>query len=131
MLPMPNQGHLKPMLKLAELLCHASFQVTFINTEYVNETFVSSIDIQAFSRRFPGFRDAAKPALFEVMVSLMRQQQPPTCIIADGIMSCSAIDAGKEFGAPVLAFRTSSACCIWTYFHLSMLIQEGEVPLQG
>ncbi|KAK8617222.1 hypothetical protein V6N13_080140 [Hibiscus sabdariffa] len=153
-LPIPAQGHVKPMLKLAELLSHSSCRVTFINTEYVHTTFLSSVDIHAFSRRFPKFRfvsipdglppdsprsgkgifdvlfslrDTAKAALLEVLVSL---RQPPTCIIADGIMCCAAIEAGEEFGVPVLAFRTYSACCTWTYFHLSMLLQEGEVPLQ-
>ncbi|KAL4347079.1 hypothetical protein GQ457_17G007010 [Hibiscus cannabinus] len=138
-LPIPAQGHVKPMLKLAELLSHSSFRVTFINTEYVHTTFLSSVDIHSFSRRFPKFRfvsipdglppdsprsgkgiidvllslrDTAKASLLEVLVSL---RQPPTCIIADGIVCCAAIDAGEEFGVPVWAFRTYSACCTWTF----------------
>ncbi|MBA0697907.1 hypothetical protein Goari_021426 [Gossypium aridum] len=156
-LPIPAQGHLKPMLKLAELLSYASFQITFLNTEYFHHKFLSSIDIHAFSRRFPKFQfvtipdgippdsprpgksiahslisltDAAKPAVVEVLVSLRSKSGwPPTCIIADGIMSSAAVAAGEEFGIPVLAFRTYSACCTWTYFHLSNLIEGGEVPL--
>ncbi|XVF08198.1 hypothetical protein REPUB_Repub06bG0205600 [Reevesia pubescens] len=163
-LPFPAQGHVKPMLKLAELLSYADFQITFINTEYVHDRCLSSLDIQGFYSRFPKFqflsipdglaphhprsskhirdllftiRAASKPAFRELLISLISpkpagrlQQQPPTCIIADGIMSCSAIDTAEEFGVPVFAFRTFSACCIWTYFHLFKLIEEGEVPLQ-
>ncbi|XWS55624.1 hypothetical protein CRYUN_Cryun09bG0016800 [Craigia yunnanensis] len=159
-LPFPVQGHVKPMLKLAELLSYASFQVTFINTEYLHDRFIPSIDIQAFYRRCPKFqflsitdglppdhprstkdlvdlfssiRVATKPALRQLLVSLSRKagrQQHPTCIIADGTMSSSAIDAAEEFGIPVLIFRTYSACCTWIFFHLSKLIEEGEVPLQ-
>ncbi|XWS67154.1 hypothetical protein CRYUN_Cryun05aG0262900 [Craigia yunnanensis] len=156
-LPFPVQGHVKPMLKLAELLSYASFQVTFINTEYVHDRFLPSIDIQAFYRRCPKFqflsipdglpsdnprstkdllfsiRAATKPAFRQLLLSLDRKagrQQHPTCIIADGIMSSSAIDVAEEFGIPVLAFRTFSACCTWTYFHLLKLVEEGEVPLQ-
>ncbi|XVF08195.1 hypothetical protein REPUB_Repub06bG0205300 [Reevesia pubescens] len=158
-LPFPVQGNLKPMLKLAELLSYADFQVTFINTEYVQDRLLPSIDIQAFQSRFPKFqflsipdglppnhprsikhildvflstRAVTKPALLELLISLSHKAaaQPPTCIIADGIMSSSAIDAAEEFGIPVLAFRTYSACCTWTYFHLLKLIEEGEVPLQ-
>jgi hypothetical protein len=33
-LPFPAQGHIKPLLTLAELLCHASIHVTFLNTEH-------------------------------------------------------------------------------------------------
>lgn len=153
-LPIPAQGHLKPMLKLAELLSYASFRITFLSTEYIH-----SIDIHAFSRRFPKFQfvtipdglppdsprpvksiphylfsltAAAKPAVVEVLFSLRSQSGwPPTCIIADGIMSSAAVAAGEEFGIPVLAFRTYSACCTWTYFHLSNLVEGGEVPLPG
>ncbi|TYI87608.1 hypothetical protein E1A91_D04G147800v1 [Gossypium mustelinum] len=119
-LPIPAQGHLKSMLKLAELLSYASFQITFLNTEYFHHTFLSSIDIHAFSRRFPKFQFVtipdAKPAVVEVLVSLRSKSgRPPTCIIADGIIVCCS-------------FRTYSACCTWTYFHLSNLI-GGEVPL--
>ncbi|TYH77467.1 hypothetical protein ES332_D04G157100v1 [Gossypium tomentosum] len=140
-LPIPAQGHLKSMLKLAKLLSYASFQITFLNTEYFHHTFLSSIDIRAFSRRFPKFQfvtipdgippdsprsgksiahylisltDAAKPAVVEVLVSLRSKSgRPPTCIIADGIIVCCCC---------------CCACCTWTYFHLSNLI-GGEVPL--
>ncbi|XWS55594.1 hypothetical protein CRYUN_Cryun09bG0014100 [Craigia yunnanensis] len=150
-LPFPAKGHVKPMLKLAELLSYARFQVTFINTEYVHDRFIPSIDIQAFYRRCPKFQflsitDGLPPdhprstkdlvdlfSSIRVATKLFRKagrQQHPTCIIADGIMSSSAIDAAEEFGIPVLVFRTYSACCTWTYFHLLKLIEEGEVPLQ-
>ncbi|GLT92626.1 hypothetical protein SLE2022_104550 [Rubroshorea leprosula] len=33
-LPFPAQGHIKPMLCLAELLCHAGLHVTFVNTHH-------------------------------------------------------------------------------------------------
>ncbi|XVE96982.1 hypothetical protein REPUB_Repub02eG0271100 [Reevesia pubescens] len=156
-LPFPVQGHVKPMLKLAEILSYASFQVTFINTEYVHDRFLPSIDIKVFHSRFPKFqflsipdglpsehprsgknildlllsiRAATKPEFRELLISLSRRQQPPTCIIADGILSSSAIDVAEEFGIPILAFRTYSACCTWTHFHLLKLIEAGEVPFQ-
>jgi hypothetical protein len=42
-----------------------------------------------------------------------------------------AIDIAKELTIPIITFRTFSASCTWTYFHLTKLIEEGEVPLQG
>ncbi|GMJ12138.1 UDP-glucosyl transferase 85A3 [Hibiscus trionum] len=153
-LPFPALGHVKPMLKLAELLSHATFHVTFINTEYIHHRLLPSIDLDAFHRRFPNFHfltipdglpphhtrtvadlfssigSATTSALRQLRVSEDLLCRTTTCIIADGIMSSSAVIAGEEFGIPVLAFRTFSACCTWIYFHLSKLIEEGEVPLQ-
>ncbi|KAL4325632.1 hypothetical protein GQ457_11G007270 [Hibiscus cannabinus] len=153
-LPFPALGHVKPMLKLAELLSHATFQVAFINTEYIHHLLLPSIDLDAFLRRFPNFHfltipdglpphhprfsvdllssigSATATALRQPMVSDYLLSRTTTCIIADGIMSSSAVSAGEEFGIPVLAFRTFSACCTWVYFHLWKLIEEGEVPFQ-
>ncbi|XVE76472.1 hypothetical protein DITRI_Ditri12bG0176000 [Diplodiscus trichospermus] len=155
-LPFPALGHIKPMLELAALLSHASFQITFINTQHIHERFLST----GMLARHPEFqfltipdvlpRDHSrsgpmsladvllsigaviKPAIREHLVSLCNKKerwQPATCIIEDGILSSSVIDVAEEFQIPVFAFRTSSACCIWTYFHLPTLIEEGDVPV--
>jgi hypothetical protein len=42
-----------------------------------------------------------------------------------------AIDAAKELGIRVIAFRTFSACCLWSYFCLPNLVQEGQLPVNG
>ncbi|KAE8663028.1 UDP-glucosyl transferase 85A3, putative isoform 2 [Hibiscus syriacus] len=152
-LPFPALGHIKPMLKLAELLSHAGLQVTFINTQHIHHLLLPSIDTDALYRRFPNFNFLSIPdglpphhprtflnifpsissatvtALCHMLVSDL-SCTTTTCIIADGIMSSSVVTAGEEFGIPVLAFRTFSACCTWANFHLSKLIEEGEVPLQ-
>lgn len=157
-LPFPAQGHIKPMLNLAEILSHAGFQATFVNTEHNHHRIIHNTDIHD---RFPKFqfksipdgfpsdhlrsdllyirdffrscRVAFKPALRELLISLKEEKgpcQPPTCMIADGIM-CFAIDVAEEFEISTIFFRTFSAHCLWTYFHLSKLIEEGEVPFQG
>ncbi|KAJ0088943.1 hypothetical protein Patl1_31757 [Pistacia atlantica] len=159
-LPFPAQGHIKPMLSLAELLSHAGFHATFINTDYNNDRLLHNSDISSFHSRFPKFqfisipdglppdhprsgrlyirdlfqssRTVFKPALRQLLISLKEGKGPcqlPTCIIADGIL-CFAIDVAQEFEIPTLSFRTYSAHCLWTYFHLSKLIEEGEVPFQ-
>ncbi|KAJ0028160.1 hypothetical protein Pint_35286 [Pistacia integerrima] len=81
-----------------------------------------------FSRVGP----CSMPALRQLLISLKEGKGPcqlPTCIIADGIL-CFAIDVAQEFEIPTLSFRTYSAHCLWTYFHLSKLIEEGEIPFQ-
>ncbi|CAI9766241.1 unnamed protein product [Fraxinus pennsylvanica] len=156
LLPFPAQGHIKPMLVLAQLLCHGgSFNITFVNTEHNHRRLLNLIDQPAFSRRFPTLQfmsipdglqpehpragpsavdlffstsSVSKPEFRNLIVSL---SQEPTCIIADGIMSF-AVDVADELGIPVITFRTYSATCTWVYFHLQKLIQNGEIPvLQG
>ncbi|KAK1562529.1 hypothetical protein Q3G72_013429 [Acer saccharum] len=154
-LPFPAQGHIKPMMKLAELLNHASSQVTFVNTNRNHDRLISHIDLTSFHDRSPKFlfksipdglrpeetisilnilqvldtlQAVARPAFRELLISIISDQCRPTCIIADGIMSFAAIDVAEELGIPVITFRTYSASCTWTYFHLSKLVENGEVP---
>ncbi|XVF76731.1 hypothetical protein PTKIN_Ptkin13bG0290200 [Pterospermum kingtungense] len=152
-LPFAALGHIKPMLELAQLLSHAGFQVTFINTQHIHQRFLST----GLLAQYPEFqfltipdglpRDhprpsladvflsqvaLIKPALREHLLSLCKKNepwQPASCIIEDGILSSAVIDVAEEFQIPVFALRTSSACCIWTYFHLPKLIEEGDVPV--
>ncbi|KAI5561154.1 hypothetical protein BDE02_16G095500 [Populus trichocarpa] len=159
-LPFPAQGHVKPMLMLAELLSHAGFEATFINSNHIQHRLEHSTDIATMYCRFPKFqfrsipdglpsdhprsgssisqlliasRDETRTEFRNLLVNLGQKNgrwEPPTCIIADGIMSF-AIDIAEELTIPVITFRTFSACCTWTYFHLTKLVEEGEVPFQG
>lgn len=51
LLPFPAQGHINPMLTLAQLLCHSGIHVSFLNTE-INHRLLTS-QRQALSARFP------------------------------------------------------------------------------
>ena len=46
MLPFPLLGHIKPMLSIAQLLCHSGLHVTFLNTEHNH--FASSLSYKSF-----------------------------------------------------------------------------------
>ncbi|WRX23315.1 hypothetical protein QQP08_015802 [Theobroma cacao] len=163
LLPFPSLGHIKPLLSLAELLSHASFQVTFLNPQQIHDRLLISMDMPAFYRRHPEFEflsmpdpvrrssdrprpglfslhdnilslgSVIKPALGELLISFNRERgrrQPATCIIADGLLSSPVIDVAEQFEIPFFALRTSSACCIWAYFNLPKLVEEGDVPFQ-
>ncbi|KAG8376970.1 hypothetical protein BUALT_Bualt09G0119700 [Buddleja alternifolia] len=148
-LPFPAQGHIKPMLKLAELLSQAGFTVSFVNSDHNHHRIDQTA---AFRRHFPGIKFLSIPdglppdhrrtglaaldlffstttfckPIFKNLIASM--SHAPSCIISDGIMSF-AIDVAEELGIPAITFRTYSATCTWTYFHLHKLIQEGEIPV--
>lgn len=149
-LPFPAQGHIKPMLMLAELLSQAGFTITFINNEHSHRRIV---DDHAFLRRcspgieflsipdgLPPDHPRAGPSIVDLLLSIATANKPilreviasmsqsPACIISDGIMSF-AIDVAAELGIPAITFRTYSATCTWTYFHLQKLIEDGEIPI--
>ncbi|PRQ21843.1 putative 7-deoxyloganetin glucosyltransferase [Rosa chinensis] len=41
-IPYPAQGHINPMLKLAKLLHHKGFHITFVNIEYNHKCLLNS-----------------------------------------------------------------------------------------
>ncbi|KAM2625254.1 hypothetical protein TB1_032136 [Malus domestica] len=47
------QGHVTPMLNLAQLLCHVGIHVTFLNTEHIHCRLTQR---RALSTRFPTLR---------------------------------------------------------------------------
>ncbi|OWM87454.1 hypothetical protein CDL15_Pgr022565 [Punica granatum] len=158
--PFPIQGHVNSMLKLAELLILClqrddDLRITFLNSEHNHNRLLHCSDVTSRFSNHPTFRfktipdglpsetARSKDNLLEVFNNLKLRardvlaelmapaddQPPPTCIIADGFMSFM-IDAGEEFGLPVVMFRTISACCFWAYFCIPRLIEAGELPIQ-
>ncbi|KAL5550188.1 hypothetical protein UlMin_000364 [Ulmus minor] len=152
--PFPAQGHVNPFLSLAQLLCHAGLQVTFLNTEH-NHSRLSHRDV--LSASFPtlhfdsipdglptdhprsdkhigdlffSFQSFPKQIFRDLLHSIKQSSDPRppvTCIIADGIISF-ALDVAEELGIRIITFRTISACSFWTYFCLPKLVENGELP---
>ncbi|KAA8539655.1 hypothetical protein F0562_026347 [Nyssa sinensis] len=158
--PLPLQGPVNSMLKLAELLSLAGLDVTFLVTDYIHGRLLRYTNIQSHFSRYTGFRlqtisdglpadhprsgallmelfDSLKTttkSLFRELLTSDRlssdKRRPVNCIIADGILSFS-LDVGKEIGVPVIYSRTISACCLWVFFSLPKLIEAGELPFKG
>ncbi|XP_058181846.1 7-deoxyloganetic acid glucosyl transferase-like [Rhododendron vialii] len=60
--PYPEQGHVNPMLKLAELLCHAGLHVTFLVTHFIHRRLLrNSTALISRLTRYSGFRFEAIP----------------------------------------------------------------------
>nr|ARU08120.1 UGT63 [Gardenia jasminoides] len=158
--PFPAQGHVNSMLKLAELLCLARINITYLVTLNFHDRLLLHTDIKSRFSKYPGFhlktlpdgiyqgktntvdevmmlydslRLVAKPFLRELLSSDQAQSEkssPITSIIADGILSV-ALDVAEEMDVPIIYFRTISACGFWAYFCIPQLIDAGEMPFAG
>lgn len=152
--PLPHQGPVNCMLKLAELFCLAgSIRVTFLNTPHVQQRLLRYADVQSTFQRYPNFQFRTIPdglpednprdqiiELFESIdvvraplfrdILLKSDDQPFTCIMADGFFSF-AVDIAKEVSVPLIYFDTISPCGLWTHLCIPKLIQSGEYPFQG
>ncbi|GAV63592.1 UDPGT domain-containing protein [Cephalotus follicularis] len=158
-IPFPAQGHINPMLKLAKLLHHKGFHITFVNSEFNHRRLLKSRGANSLnglsSFRFETIPDGLPPtdvdatqdipslcestrktclAPFRKLLSRLNDTSssnvpPVTCIISDGIMTFT-LDAAEELGIPEVLFWTTSACGFLAYVHVRQLIEKGYVPLK-
>ncbi|KAM5577818.1 7-deoxyloganetic acid glucosyltransferase [Rosa sericea] len=151
--PFPLQGHIKPLLCLAELLCHAGLHVTFVNTRHNHNRLAN---LRALSAHFPtlhfesvldglpddhprtlgselliALKTSIKPHFKELLQSSLKANgvalPPPTCIITDGLVTF-AFDVAEELGLPILSFDVGCAPYMWTCLCLPNLIEQGQLP---
>ncbi|XP_031095277.1 7-deoxyloganetic acid glucosyl transferase-like [Ipomoea triloba] len=156
--PFPFQGHITPMLHLAELLSLGGLHVTFINTLHNHNRLFSNANFRShFSRRYAGFRfeavsdglpedqprseekrlldihaslrATAKPFLKELLMSSSGGRGAVSCVIVDGILGFVR-EVAEDLGVPVIYFRTVCASAVWTFFSIPNLIQAKELPFQ-
>lgn len=158
-IPFPAQGHINPMFKVAKLLHHKGFHITFVHTEYNYKRLLRSIGSHSLDGlpdfRFETIPDGLPPAdddanstqdvpslcdstrknclvpFRELLLKLDQDKEVPpvTCIVSDGIMSFT-LEAAKEIGVPNVLFWTTSACGFMAYTQYANLIERGLVPLK-
>ncbi|KAL4614837.1 hypothetical protein ACB092_07G081600 [Castanea dentata] len=135
--PVPLQGHITPMLKLAKLLHHKGFHITFLDFHF--ETIPdglppSDADV---SQDIPSLaKSTIKSCLLPLcnIISKLNDTSslnvpPVTSIVSDGCMSFT-LDAADKFGIPCVLFWTPSACGFLSYMHYRHLVERGLVPLK-
>ncbi|KAK1377972.1 Glycosyltransferase [Heracleum sosnowskyi] len=157
--PLPLQGTVNSMLKLAELLCISDINVTFMVTDHIHSRLLRHSNVASRFDKYPGFvlhsisdglpeehprsgsrymemfqsmKFNSKPLLKERFTSgvLDHGRGPVTCIIADGVMSF-VCDVANEIGISIIYTRTLSPCCLSIFFSLPRLIESGELPFTG
>ncbi|XP_047336348.1 7-deoxyloganetic acid glucosyl transferase-like [Impatiens glandulifera] len=154
--PLPLQGPVNSLLKLAELLCIGGLHVTFLVTDHINRR---NSKIHSHFSRYPGFyldtisdglpedhprtadtfmeifdslENTTKP-LFKEMLrrkstdDYEHVRPPVNCVIGDGILGFT-IEVARELGIPIICTRTISPCFLWLVFCLPKLFEAGELP---
>ncbi|KAK4382824.1 7-deoxyloganetic acid glucosyl transferase [Sesamum angolense] len=122
--PLPMQGHINSMLKLAELFCLANLHVTMLLSEYTHGRLLRHANIESRFSRYPGFRVATIPdglpedhprvgeRTMEIVMSLLkvggaefRKLMETTDALSDGggrrRVSCLIMDGVLSFAVPV------------------------------
>ncbi|KAI5325762.1 hypothetical protein L3X38_034836 [Prunus dulcis] len=154
--PFPLQGHIKPLLCLAELLCHAGLHVTFVNTHHNHKRLANP---EALSTHFPtlhfesisdglpddhpralngelliALKTSIRPHFRELLETIRIKAEsndapapPLNCIITDGLVTF-AFDLAEELEIPVLSYNVPCARYLWTCLCLPDLIEQGQLP---
>ncbi|GAU34119.1 hypothetical protein TSUD_65980 [Trifolium subterraneum] len=158
-IPLPAQGHINPMLKLAKLLHHSGFYITFIHTKFNFDRLMKSNGLNSLKGlpdfRFETISDGLPPEnqrgimdlpdlctampigalvsfrnLIAKLVSSENEDVPPvTCIVSDGVMNFT-LKVAQEFNIPEFMLYTPSGCGMLGYLNFEELVKRGYFPLK-
>lgn len=155
--PLPAQGHINPMLKLAKLLHSRGFHITFLHTVFNYERLIKSKDPDSMKGVenfiFETVSDGLPPSnpreildlpvlcvsmpihcknSFRKLIKKLNSSAdvpPVTCVVSDGVMSFT-LEVAREFNIPEILLFTPSACGMWGYLHFDELLQRGYFPFK-
>ncbi|KAI3439268.1 uncharacterized protein J3R85_004998, partial [Psidium guajava] len=159
-IPYPAQGHINPMLKLAKLLHHRGFHITFVNTEYNHQRLLRSRGLRSLDGlphfRFASIPDGLPPSAgdstqdipslcvslnehgplsFKSLLVELREQSkdgvvPPVTCIVSDGVMTFTVDAAEELKIPEVVLWTPSACGLLGYTMYRRLVEDGFTPMK-
>ncbi|XLR37614.1 hypothetical protein HN51_024366 [Arachis hypogaea] len=147
LLPLPLQGHINPMLQLANILYSKGFSITIIHTtfnspnplNYPHFTFFSiqdgitdssSLDLLHLVillniRCVTPFRDM----LAKVISDARDNREPVACLISDALFYFTQA-VSNTLELPRIVLRTSGISSFVPFLLFPLLIERGYIPLQ-
>ncbi|KAI8540021.1 hypothetical protein RHMOL_Rhmol09G0228700 [Rhododendron molle] len=143
--PTPAQGHINPMLQLANILQSRGFSITLIHTHFNSPTqtddrhftFLPISDRLSLTEAskenllsFPTVLSSNCAAPFRDCLAGLLADGPIACLITDAIWHFSQ-SVADGFGIPRIVLRTGSVSSFLVYAALPMLREKGYLPKQG
>ncbi|KAL3523915.1 hypothetical protein ACH5RR_016749 [Cinchona calisaya] len=143
--PVPLQGHINPMIQLANILHSKGFSIIIIHTKFnspdhskyphftfhfipdgllEHETSTSDVPIllkQLNLNCVSPFRDCLASLLSDA------NDEPVACLIADTIWYFTQ-DLADSFKLPTIVFRTTSICSLLAFHALPLFHEKGYLP---
>ena len=152
--PLPFQGHINPMLQLADALHARGLTVTVLHTRFnappdpgrrpefrfvpvpdgVPATVAASLGVidilDAMNAATEAQESAVLRGVLESVLADEEQQPPAACIVFDANL-LAVPRAAAAVGLKTLVLRTASAACLGCFMAYPMLHQKGYLPPQG
>lgn len=147
--PLPLEGHINPMIQLANILYSKGFSITIIHTQFnapnpskcphftfhaipdgLLEDEASTADgVIRFSvlnsKCVEPFRDCLAKLLLDAV-----DQEPVACLITDAVWHFTHAVA-EGFKIPTIAMRTTSISSFLAFDSFPLLLERGYFPIQG
>lgn len=152
-IPYPAQGHVLPLMELAQCLAHSGIRVTFVNTESNHHRVVKAlpenlhelitlVSISDGLQSWEDRMDMAKTveALREVVpgevealmesINATQSEEPVTCIITDVLMS-GITQAYHKFSLKKAVFMPAAAALLAVVTTVDKLVDDGVIDSDG
>ncbi|KAL6636609.1 hypothetical protein ACP70R_024181 [Stipagrostis hirtigluma subsp. patula] len=144
--PLPYQGHMTPMFRLAGVLHARGFAITVFHTNFnapdparhPEYRFVSVPDGMSGKASTEGvvahilaLNGACEAAFRDRLAAVLEEysRDAVACLVADAHW-LSMVQAAKGLGVPTLALRTGSAACFVGFLAYPMLCERGYLPVR-
>ncbi|KAK8647474.1 hypothetical protein V6N13_121210 [Hibiscus sabdariffa] len=150
--PMPFQGHISPMLQLANILHEKGFSISIIHTRFnspntsnyahfrfypipdgVSENYVISSDpvrILAFLKSLnSNCQTPVRDCLTELITTTSEDEDPIACLVTDVLWYCTQAVA-DDLKLPRVVLRTTNVSSFLALVTMPSLFRKGYLPLQ-
>ncbi|KAI4312301.1 hypothetical protein MLD38_037126 [Melastoma candidum] len=158
--PFQAQSHIGGMLKVAKILHHRGFFITFVNTEFNHRRLLRSGGLTSLED-IPGWRFASIPDGLPLTDADATQDIPAMCdssrnfmsgpftdliaglnkdtlesprvshIVSDGFSNFVTSPAAEKFGIPLIHLFTISACSLLALKHHRQFLEKCIKPMNG
>ncbi|GLJ48476.1 hypothetical protein SUGI_1023270 [Cryptomeria japonica] len=130
LVPFPAQGHINPMMRLANKLVEQGFVISFVNTDY-NYFRIAQAN-KSIANGFDSREENIIVSFIDNLIGEMKKENPQEniCLITD-CMASTALDAAKRHRIPMAALWTSLTATYAMLYNLPNLISSSLLPSNG